>query len=256
MEKQSNNSDDNRDRRIPEREQLWPGEIDLTGAVDQDAALHDVISDAIIEAEASGGDVPDWGARTIARALANRLGSPPGALHHYAVTGNIHLPDLAAELAQLYESDDSEVQRWTTLLGRYLTNQPNTAAAACTGQAKPDSANTHDVGTPDLTQNQLVTEGLGKHGDAFRAYLTLPEIRVNEDILKNFQDLYIGSFDTMHDLLLTLTDMRRGMEEVRSAAEGWGLEEFVTLNEEGLAEAARAAWQVIDYQGKLHVFAN
>ena len=56
----------------PDREQIGDEEIDLTGVVDQTDSLKDVIGDAIIEA-GSDGEVPEWGARAMARLLANLL---------------------------------------------------------------------------------------------------------------------------------------------------------------------------------------
>src|SRR5690349_8882847 len=100
MEHQPTNPD--RDPDTPESERLWPGEIDLTGVVEQEDSLRDVIGDAFYEAEQSGGEVPEWGARTLARALADRLDNPQiGALHHFAVTGKSDKEAIGLELARL-----------------------------------------------------------------------------------------------------------------------------------------------------------
>lgn len=108
--------------RGPEDEQLWPGEIDLTGVVRQDDALVDVIGDAIGEAEAEGGEVPEWGARTLARALANEREDPlDGALHQFAVTGRLAPEALFDELSELYQTTgDDQVREWVNWLGTYV----------------------------------------------------------------------------------------------------------------------------------------
>ena len=115
------------DRDIPEQERLWPGQIDMTGVVEQDDALRDVIGDAIYEAEESGGEVPEWGARTLARALANQLQNPQsGALHHFAVTGRVDKEAIGVELAGIYEgTPDEEVKEWVNWLGTYIVNLPD-----------------------------------------------------------------------------------------------------------------------------------
>ena len=111
----------------PEDERLWLGEIDLTGAVRQDDALADVIGDAIGEAEAEGGEVPEWGARTLARALANERSDPlSGALHHFAITGHIDSLTIFDELSELYQtSDDDQIREWIKWLGTYVVRTQN-----------------------------------------------------------------------------------------------------------------------------------
>lgn len=111
----------------PENERLWPGEIDLTGATRQDDALADVIGDAIAEAEADRSEVPEWGARTLARALANERDDPlSGALHHFAVTGHVDAEAMARELADLYEATtDEQIREWINWLGTYVIRLPD-----------------------------------------------------------------------------------------------------------------------------------
>jgi hypothetical protein len=124
MEQRPHDPGDDHDRDIPELERLWPGEIDMTGVVRQDDALVDVIGDAIGEAEAEGGEVPEWGARTLARALANERDDPQsGALHHFAVTGRVDPGAISRELADIYERvDDEEIREWINWLGTYIIN--------------------------------------------------------------------------------------------------------------------------------------
>lgn len=105
------------------------------------------------------------------------------------------------------------------------------------------------------TDNPQVAQGLHEHGDAFRAYLQLPDVEPTRvDLLESFHDVYIGSFTSMRELLEELTDLKKGVEALTEAAEGWGFEGFVTLNEAALTEAARSTWDIVEYQGRLHVF--
>lgn len=130
--------------RGPDAEQLSPGEIDLTGVVEQEDALRDVISDAIVEAEAAGTEVPAWGARTLARALANRVGTPVSALHQFAVTGEANREAMARELATLYANTaDDETQEWINWLGTYvirLGDEQPSAGRSDTEAATPNPA--------------------------------------------------------------------------------------------------------------------
>src|SRR5690348_7028434 len=118
MEQLPPNPDD-QDPVGPEIERMPRGEIDMTGIIRQDDALVNVIEDAIFEAEAEGGEVPEWGARTLARALANERDDPmSGALHHFAVTGRANKEAIARELVELhYRTTDEEIHDWIDWLG-------------------------------------------------------------------------------------------------------------------------------------------
>lgn len=139
----------------PEEEQLYLGEIDLTGVVRQDDELRDVIHDAIAEAEADKGEVPEWGARSLARALANERDDPlSGALHRFAATGRVDPEAIYDELAETYErADDETVKEWANWLGTYVVRQ----SAETASQPDPEHS---DIGrTPD-TDTPTVAPGL------------------------------------------------------------------------------------------------
>jgi hypothetical protein len=127
-----------------EAERLDPGEIDLTGVVRQDDALADVIHDAISEAEGDAGELPEWGARTMARALANERADPfDGALHQFAITGHADPEQMAQELANLHEhTDDTEIREWVNWLGTYVIRMPDQ-------EGQPVSAEPRQLPVPD-----------------------------------------------------------------------------------------------------------
>lgn len=160
MEQQPHNPHDP-DNRGPEHERLYPSEIDLTGSVDQPDALRDVIWDAIAEVEHPHGEIPEWGARTIARALANRLGGP-GALHHFAVTGRLIHNAMISELIVIsVTTNDEEIHEWINHLGKYVTKAADT----------PDTTN--QTAEPSLDELRILTDV--SHDDTalekIRAYL-------------------------------------------------------------------------------------
>lgn len=138
----------------PERERLEPWETDLTGAVPQDDSQRDVINDAILEAQASGGEVPEWGARTIARSLANRIGGHDSHLHQFAVTGHGEPDRISPELAQLYSAaTTSEEERgWINWLGTYLINRP----------ATPTVIDEHELAEPATSDVPITGSALDK----------------------------------------------------------------------------------------------
>ncbi|MEP9385218.1 hypothetical protein [Nocardioides sp. KR10-350] len=112
-------------RHVPAAERLPELEIDLTGVNRDPSPLFDAISDALIEAQANGGEIPEWGARVLARYLANNLDASGSALHHFAVTGRADLSRLAHELVGFAVRNDSRVAvaACTGLLAEYLKHQ-------------------------------------------------------------------------------------------------------------------------------------
>jgi len=255
MEQPSDHSDD-RDRDIPELEKWEPSDIDLTGVIRQEDALRDVIGDAIVEAESSGGNIPDWGARTIARALANRLDTPISALHHFATTGRADRDRVLRELAELAtHTTDDEVREWANWLGPYVISLPDEAdLTELTGSGTqiqpvpPVEATTH----PD---NPQIAEGLREHGDAFRAYLQLSDVDPGrDDLLRTFHELYVGAFDSMEMLLNELTEIRDWQRAIDEVTRAGGFDGFVVLDHAKIEAVARETWDIIEIGGSFYVF--
>lgn len=119
----------------PERERLQPSEIDFTGAVEQHDDMLDLIGDAIVEARSSGGEIPDWGARAIARLLADGL-EPGSALHHFAATGRTDLDAINAETMPIYSDSatPADVKQWIDYLGAFLIHRHETPADDSDGE--------------------------------------------------------------------------------------------------------------------------
>ena len=350
MKHESEAPDDN-ERLGPDRENLDPGEIDLTGATEQEDDLADVIGDAIHEAETSGGEIPEWGARTIARALANRTGSTDAALHHYAVTGRIDPDKIYRELAEVYADPTASLQTrsWVNWLGTYLVNQTVDAdpdpdatdeaideapiggsalekvahylrhacreadehgqpitdedaraiAAVLAPLAGPASAMAVFAETGQLDLPALATEcrrfgdrtwrtpevaewlprlenwlsanrsgdlsseaaspqveqGLAEHGDAFRAYLLLPDVDAGAgDLLVSFGEFYIGAYPHMDALLDDLTEVRDWEAAIDELAARHGIDGLVSLDRTKVELIARETWDIVEVGGRLYVF--
>jgi hypothetical protein len=344
-------SPDSPDRLGPDRENLDPGEIDLTGATEQEEDLADVIGDAIHEAETSGGEIPAWDARTIARALANRTSSTDAALHHYAVTGRIDPDEIYRELTEAYAdpTGSPQTRTWVNWLGTYLVNQtpdtgpdpdatdeaideapiggsalekvahylryacreadergqpisdedaraiatlltplagPSSAMAvfAKTGQVDPAALATEcrRLGdrtwrTPEVAEwlprlegwltadrsghrssevtSPQVEQGLAEHGDAFRAYLHLPDIdQCADDLLVTFGEFYIGAYPHMDALLDDLTEVRDWEAAIDELAARHGIEGLVSLDRTKVELIARETWDIVEVGGRLYVF--
>lgn len=111
-------------RHIPDAERLDESEIDLTGVNRDPNPLFDVICDALIEAQWAGGEIPEWGARVLARYLANSIEPQTSALHHFAVTGHTNLTRLAHELVGFAVTPETRASVATCagLLAEYLVH--------------------------------------------------------------------------------------------------------------------------------------
>jgi hypothetical protein len=230
--------------------------------------LADVIGDALVELERKG-ELPDWGARVIARALANKYSRGPTALHQFAATGRIRIGELAVELGVIGDNvpEDSIARRLVDVLGTYLlaeyeaataatSDEPTEAAEACPPPPEPDEADAQEAGVSgDEDAAARVARGIRQYGAAFRAYLMLPDVNAERpDLLRSFTDFYIGSFRSMVELLGELTDARACMAAVQQTAEQFGFEAYVTLDYLALGRMARETWDVVELEGRLYVF--
>jgi len=241
MEMPPRNNND-REPDVPEPEKLAPGEIDLTGATDQDVQLYSYIYDALHDAEHDG-RLPDWGARAVARALANDLVDSVSALHQYAVTGRMDRSRVAAELATIYGhiSFGDTAGQLVNRLAAYVLDQPD-----------PDGTTDENAPRPSI---EHVHEGIRRHGDAFKAFLRLADVGIDfPDIVKSFEDIYIGSFDTLEALVEQLTDLGQWREAIDTVTEQWGIGDFVSFDYRKLYRVALETWSIVGLDGKLHVF--
>jgi hypothetical protein len=258
MEHQPPHNPEDSEPNNPHPEDLGPGEIDLTGAIQQDGALHEVIRDALVEvraARAAGGgefELPEWGARAIARALANRRDEPTiGALHHFAVTGRITKEAITSELAEIHDSaSDGETEDLAVLLVSYIDQHADNATSTDRPADPPEREfEAHD--------DPIVAQGLSEHGDAFRAYLTLPDTDPNaRGLLARFEDVYIGTYTSISELADELTELPACKEEIRRVAGRWGFEELFTVDSEKLRIIAEAIWDIVELSDKVHVFSK
>lgn len=215
----------------PEPERLEEGEIDLTGATRQDEALADVIGDAIHEAEQQGEEVPEWGARAIARYLANQQDSLTSALHTFAATGQGDLQAAIAELATLWTGEllSQPARGWLNWLGTYLVRRINDTP-------------THDA-SPEIRA------AIAEHGHAFVAFLRLPDV-TEANAVELFANAYVGSYASIDDLAA----------DVRNTLGDDALREVGALDAAGHTDSvhllgmARDVWDIVEWQGRYYLF--
>jgi hypothetical protein len=230
---------------------LEPGEIDFSGATYQPDDLADVIGDAFVEAEASGGELPEWGARAIARSLADLHGESAAALHEFAVSGNGNLEAISREAMPIYNQPDCSpwARKQLDYLLTFLLNRGKAAdtAPAPLAESAP--------GTADEILSPQAIEGINQLGDAFRAFLELPDVDQNDpNLIDNFQQFYVGRFANIEHLLDSLTEIALWEREINMLAERHGIPGDITLDLAAIEEHARDAWDIVTYRGALYAF--
>jgi hypothetical protein len=255
-------SPDSPDRLGPDHENLPPGEIDLTGhaqhrrpdtdtgpaptAGDVDeapiggTALEKVahyLRHACGEAGERGQPISDEDARAIAT-LLTPLAGPSSAMAVFAETGEVDLAALATECRRLEDRTwrTPQVAEWLPRLEGWL------------------SANRSGHRSGDATSPQ-VEQGLADHGDAFRAYLHLPDVDQSaDDLVVTFGEFYIGTYPHMDALLDELTEVRDWEAAIGELAARHGIDELVSLDRTKVELVARETWDIVDVGGRLYVF--
>lgn len=223
------------------------GEQSHIPSAEETRSVDDVISDALAEAAAADSEIPEWGARAIARSLAAQTDAPTPALHALDVTADADLEAVSAEVMPLYNQPDcpDSVRRQidyllTFLLGR---QRPLEAPAVTGGATAPREL-------PERAQ-----EGIRLYGDAFRAFLKLPDISADApDLLETFGECYLDRFASMDDILDSLTERHYWQVAIDELADRLGIPGYIVLDQELIADHTRDTWDIVRYGGALYVF--
>jgi len=231
------------DRSTPER-------ADIPGLTDQPVELATVIGDALVEADTTGGELPDWGARAIARSLADHHDGPTPALSRLAETGDGTLEAIGDEVRPIYNQPgiSPDVKRQIDYLLTYLLDRERPTATTPGSPTEP-------LATTEVTLSPQALEGVREHGDAFRAFLTLPDTKPDDPgLLDSFHEFYVGRFTTMDQLLDSLTEIALWEREIDALAERHGIPGYISLDLEAIKDHVRNTWDIVAYHGALFVF--
>jgi hypothetical protein len=224
---------DNLPERQPDHERLPDYEIDLTGAIDQTDALIDVIGDAIVEAGETG-EVPEWGARAMARYLANLQREGMTALHHFAVTGRVDFDRISVELADLWRQQGLPHLTVETInrLGTYLIAEHRKAEQAAAPHYLP-----------------ATIERIQELGPAYAAFLQLPDVTEATDVAA-FHDAFVCSYDSLDALVEDTVETL----ELRQLLEEAVLDHIASVDPAKVLRMARECWDVVHHDGRYYLF--
>lgn len=226
---------DKRPKDIPEAERLGPGEIDLTGAVQQNEDLRDVINDAIIETRDET-ELPDWGARTVARYLANNHQPRDfsSALHRFAATDHADFDSMAAELAELWNGElPEDVSGWIDRLGTYIVARTRAGYGT----------------VPELAYRPETRAAIEEFGPAYAAFLRLPDV-TESNARDLFHESYYDSFDSLDEIAQHVADTH----EVWQLLEDASLSHLASPDPKLLLALARQRWDIVAHDGRFYLF--
>lgn len=210
-------------------------EWEPTGAVDQPDGLTSIIDEAIAEAGADG-EVPDWGARAMARYLATLLDEPGSALNDFAGTAQIDYERLNAELATLWQ------EHAETDLTSEVINRLGTYLIAARRETSP-TIRSQTGGTERL-------QGLiAAHGAPFEAFLQLPDV-TEQTAEATFLDSYYGSFASLEALIQQVGDDH----DIWQLLEDSSLSHLASPDPGLLLKLAQERWDIVSHKGRLYLF--
>lgn len=203
-----------------------------------------VINEAFAEADATGGELPERGALAIARALADHTLAPTPALDTFAATGEADLDAISAEVMRLYNAPGcSEAQkRHIDYLMTFLLDR----------RRSPD-ASEPPVDAKEQDLPAAVRDSIAFYGDAFRAFLELPDARVDgPGLLDMFHECYVGRFFSMDEIVRSLTEIDLWETEAEALSDRLGIP--VSLDYQFIAAHLRDTWDIIRFGDAFYVF--
>jgi len=227
-----------------------PERLDIPDLPEQPVEPSTIIREAFAEAEDSGGELPEWGARAIAQSLVDQQDEPTPALRDFAESGEGDLEAISREAMPIYNQAGCSpwVKRQIDYLLTFLLDRGRPAATAAP----------KDTGTSEIAEEHLsvqAAEGIYQHGDAFRAFLELKDVDEDDpNLLDNFREFYIGRFTTFDQLMSSLTDLDMWTREINAVAEELGIPGYVMLDMAALETHTLETWDIVTYNGAFYVF--
>ncbi len=92
-------------------------------------------------------------------------------------------------------------------------------------------------------------------GDAFHAFLLLPDSSPDDPaLLSGFEEQYVGTFTSIRELTVGLSDIDAWRDELREFAEARGIGNFVRIDDDSVARSVLDVYDVVTVRGKLVAF--
>jgi hypothetical protein len=192
---------------------------------------------AFVEADARGEAITAEDAHVVASLLAQLLG-PASDMARFAETSDAHPAQLHEECQHIrgraWQTPD--VDLWVERFEQYLAAQTNLGR-----QAGPVSTEVASFSGPQTE------EGVREHGDID------PD---RADLLRSFRDVYIGTYASMDALLDELTEVGECLTAINEVAKRWGFDGLANLDREAVMHIAHETWDIVQREGRFHVFSK
>jgi hypothetical protein len=256
--------------------EIW--DLNLTGGPENPGALEDIIGDGIQEARAHNAIIDESTARTIARTLAHALDGEAPNLDAFASDARIDRIGIEAEYFQLLDFPELPdiVLSWIDWLATYLLYRvhpdgPRPLAVPLSAADVPRQLvrDTSYIDGVELTlhrpagllevgqalMHDRLQELINFYGDSMRAFLTLPDVNAAElELLRQFKELYVGSFEDATDALYGLSDLHEWNAELSEWAEARGLADMVAIDMEQMELRVRDIYDLVELKGRIYAF--
>ncbi len=217
-----------------------------------------------------------------ARSIAHVLGAALGRESHlagFARNGEGHYEQLRDEYIPLYGDSETppEVKEWIDWLGTYLVERENIGSGhrymdehlppsldrllvrtELFVQGKPYTVHVPaslDAGGIDRVTEELIQLSI-RDDSALQAFLTLPDIGANTpQLIEAFHENYVGTYADADALLRELLELDEREAEIYDYANERGFfVETLTINEEWLLDQVRETYDIVELDGRFHVF--
>ena len=240
--------------------------------------LVETIEGGIGDARERRRDITEHTARAIARVVANALGDEGRYLDAFARTGSGEYALLSEEYLEVYNdpTTPAQVRTWIDWLGTYLVMRdfPDTSRQYMGFGRDPDLSRLLIPQWPRFGDNrqlvyvpatktgddiQELAAGLGalieKHGDSLRAFLRLGDVDASSpNLMESFEQTFCGTYLDMEDVVLNVTEMADWETELRQWAMERGIAGAVSIDRATIEEQTREVYDIVELEGRCHVF--
>lgn len=241
-------------------------------------ALLETIEDGIDAARERQADITEHTARTIARAVANALGDNGRTLDDFARNGSGSYASLSEELLDVYNDQITppQVRIWIDWLGTYLVMHdfPDTSRQYMGPGPNPDLSRLLIPEWPKLGEEHEIiyvpatktgddmqelaaglTTLIEKHGDSLRAFLRLPDVDASSpNLIESFEQTFGGTYLDMEDVVLNVTEMADWETDLQRWAMERGIAGAVYIDRAAIEEQTREVYDIVELEGRFHVF--
>ncbi len=238
----------------------------------------DRVADGLAQALAGHVEVDDLTARMIAHVLGRAYGRE-SHLADFGRTGEGIYLDMRDEYLTLYGDDraDAITKEWIDWLGTHLVQRENIGSGRqFMNEHLPPSLDrvlvqteisvrgrpfiVHLPASLDSEQIDGIREGLTNlrldEDDALQAFVSLPDVDANTEMLmESFHENFVATFASIEDAVEGLCEIDEWEAEVNEFAAERGL--FIdqyTVDYEALRDRLREIYDLIEWNGRVHVF--